>query len=238
MKSDNSVMVKGYKDGILLVLDDTLPFEDLLERIRSKFADSAKFLGSAKLALTFSGRKLSVPEQKDVLRVISEVSDLEIICVFDNDDSTQDVMKRTVDSVISSLSNQTGKFFHGSVASGSHIENENSLVIIGNIEKGGSVSCGGNLVVLGCIQGSATAGTNGNPEALIYASSIDAEHLQIVKTVYDPSSLDPKSEKKRQKLENKSHLDRAARLVTLKDGEIVITPVEEDTLRFDADLDI
>ena len=238
MKSDNSVMVKGYKDGILLVLDDALPFEDLLERIRSKFSDSAKFLGSAKLALTFSGRKLSVPEQKDVLRVISEVSDLEIICVFDNDEPVQDMMKRTVDSVISSLSNQTGKFFHGSVESGSHIETENSMVVIGNIERGGSVSCGGNLVVLGCIQGSATAGTNGNREALIYASSIDAEHLQIVKTVYDAGSLDPKSEKKRLKAESKAHLDRAARLVTLHGDEITITAVDENTLRFNGDLSV
>jgi len=238
MKSDNSVVVKGYKDGILLVLDDAKPFDELLERIRSKFADSAKFLGSAKLALTFSGRTLSVPEQKDVLRVISEVSDLEIICVFDNDESTQEIMKRNVDSVISSMSNQGGKFFHGSVADGSHIETENSMVVIGNIEKGGSVSCGGNLVVLGCIKGSATAGTNGSREALIYASSIDAEHLQIVKTVYNTDARDPKAEKKRLKAESKAHLDRAARLVTLRGDELVITPVDEDTLRFDGELTI
>lgn len=238
MKSDNSVVVKGYKDGILLVLDDAMPFDELLERIRSKFADSAKFLGSAKLALTFSGRTLSVPEQKDVLRVISEVSDLEIICVFDNDESTQEIMKRNVDSVISSMSNQGGKFFHGSVADGSHIETENSMVVIGNIEKGGSVSCGGNLVVLGCIKGSATAGTNGSREALIYASSIDAEHLQIVKTVYNADARDPKAEKKRLKAESKAHLDRAARLVTIRGDELVITPVDEDTLRFDGELTI
>lgn len=238
MKSDNSVVVKGYKDGILLVLDDAKPFDELLERIRSKFADSAKFLGSAKLALTFSGRTLSVPEQKDVLRVISEVSDLEIICVFDNDESTQEIMKRNVDSVISSMSNQGGKFFHGSVADGSHIETENSMIVIGNIEKGGSVSCGGNLVVLGCIKGSATAGTNGSREALIYASSIDAEHLQIVKTVYNADARDPKAEKKRLKAESKAHLDRAARLVTLRGDELVITPVDEDTLRFDGELTI
>lgn len=236
MKSDNSVMVKGYKDGILLVLDDSLPFEELLVRIRNKFSESAKFLGSAKLALTFSGRPLSIQEQKDILCVISEVSDLEIICVFDNDEPTQDMMKRAVDSVISSLSNQTGKFFHGSVANGSHIETENSMVVIGNIEKGGSVTCGGNLVVLGSILGSATAGTNGNREALIYASSIDAEHLQIVKTVYDADALDPKAEKKRLKAESKAHLDRAARLVTLRGDELAITPVDEDTLRFDVDL--
>ena len=238
MKSDNSVVVKGYKDGILLILDAEMPFEDLLQRIEVKFRDSAKFLGSAKLALTFSGRNLSIPEQKEVLRVISEVSDLEIICVFDNDEPTQDVMKRTVDSVISSLSNQTGKFFHGSVADGTHLEIENSMVIIGNIEKGGSVSCGGNLVVLGTIYGSATAGTNGNREALIFASGIEAEHLQLVKFVYDASGLSPKEEKKRLKAESKAHLDKAARLVTLRGDEVVVTPVDSETFRFDMDLDL
>ncbi len=236
MKNDTSVVVKGYKDGILLILDAELPFEELLERVRRKFEDSAKFLGSAKLALTFSGRTLSVPEQKDILRVISEVSDLEIICVFDNDESTEDVLKMTVDNVISSLSNQTGKFFFGSVSEGSHVETENSMVIVGNIEKGGSVSCGGSLVVLGAILGSATAGTNGNRDALIFASHVDAEHLQIVKTVYDPDSVGEKEKKKLRKAELKAHLDRAARLITLHDDELSIVPVEEDTLRFDTDL--
>ncbi|MBR5712537.1 MAG: septum site-determining protein MinC [Lachnospiraceae bacterium] len=236
MHNDTSVVIKGYKDGIMMILDPDMPFDELLERIRRKFEDSSKFLGSAKLALTFTGRKLDISEQKDILGVISEVSDLEILCVFDNDEDVQDVMKKTVDSVISSLSNQTGKFFYGSVGKGSHVETENSMVVIGNIERGGSVSCGGSLVVLGAILGSATAGTNGNREALIYASVIDAEHLQIVKTVYNSEGEDPKKAKKRLKAESKSHLDRAARLVTLKNDEIVITPVEEDTLRFDADI--
>ncbi|MBO4765718.1 MAG: hypothetical protein J5532_00280 [Lachnospiraceae bacterium] len=237
MKTDTHVVIKGYKDGILLILDPELPFPELLERIRIKFEESAKFLGSAKLALTFSGRTLDIQEQKDVLRVISEVSDLEIICVFDNNESTQDVMKKTVDSVISSLSNQTGKFFYGSVGEGSHVETENSMVVIGNIERGGSVTCGGSLVVLGAILGSATAGTNGSSDALIFGSLVDAEHLQIVKTVYDAGRLTEKEQKKLRKAEAKAHLDRAARMITLKDGEINIAPVEEDTLRFDTDLE-
>lgn len=57
-----------------------------------------------------------------------------------------------------------------------------------------------------------------------------------MKTVYDPEALTEKEKKKLRKAENKAHLDRAARLVTLKDDGIAITPVEEDTLRFDSDL--
>ncbi len=230
---DNSVMIKGYKDGILLILDPDMPFENLLDIIRNKFESSAKFLGSAKLALTFSGRDLSVPEQKEVLRVISEVCNVEIICVFDNNDSMEDIMKKTVDTVISSLSTQSGKFFYGSVQNGSHIETESSLVIIGNIEAGGCVSCGGSLVVLGHIFGSATAGTNGNTEAIIYASGINAEHLQIVNRIYSTDGIDPKEEKKRLKAEAKSHLDRAAKLVSIHDDMLCINPVEEETFRFD-----
>lgn len=229
-------MIKGYKDGILLILDPDLPFDVLLDNIRSKFENSAKFLGSAKLALTFSGRELTVPEQKEVLRVISEVCNVEIICVFDNNDSMEDIMKKTVDTVISSLSTQSGKFFYGSVQNGSHIETESSLVIIGNIEAGGCVSCGGSLVVLGYIFGSATAGTNGNTEAIIYASGIEAEHLQIVNRVYSEEGTDPKQEKKRRKAEAKSHLDRAAKLVSIHDDSLCINPVEEETFRFDINI--
>ena len=40
---DNSVMIKGDKYGIVLVMDKDMPFSDLLEKIAEKFSSAAKF---------------------------------------------------------------------------------------------------------------------------------------------------------------------------------------------------
>ena len=66
----NSVMIKGNKSGIILVLDAELDFDELTKEVAKKFKDSAKFLGNAQMALRFEGRELTNAEQKEILDVI------------------------------------------------------------------------------------------------------------------------------------------------------------------------
>ena len=40
-----SVVIKGTKSGIILVLDDQLPYEQLKEAVADKFHSSDEFLG-------------------------------------------------------------------------------------------------------------------------------------------------------------------------------------------------
>ena len=47
---DNSVVIKGSKNGITVKLDDNLGYDELKDRIRTKYEESAKFFEKAKLA--------------------------------------------------------------------------------------------------------------------------------------------------------------------------------------------
>ncbi len=49
---DNSVIIKGSKNGIAVRLDDTISFDELKSMIRDKFTASAKFFNNANLALS------------------------------------------------------------------------------------------------------------------------------------------------------------------------------------------
>ena len=53
------VVIKGNKHGIIVVLDAEAEFKDLKVQIEEKFKASAKFFGSADMALGFEGRVLS-----------------------------------------------------------------------------------------------------------------------------------------------------------------------------------
>lgn len=227
---DNSVTIKGYKNGIILMLDDSVPFPELLQKVHMKFKDSAKFLGNAKMALTFDGRELSNAEQKEILAVISETTELEIICVFDNNEENDAILKRSIDQVISSLSNQTGQFFQGVLRSGQQLESENSIVIIGNVEKGARIVSGGNIVVIGALEGSALAGTNSNKESFIFAAHMLPEHLQINKLVYIPPERNKREQKKADKLEHKLQLVNCSKMACIEGGELKVFPVERNSM--------
>ena len=61
----NSVMIKGNKYGIVVVLDENKPFAELKEELKSKFAESSKFFNnSSSMAISFEGKKLSVDEER------------------------------------------------------------------------------------------------------------------------------------------------------------------------------
>ena len=53
------VVIKSSKNGINLVLDDKMPYEELLEEIKKKFIDSGNFFKNAHIAISFEGRTLS-----------------------------------------------------------------------------------------------------------------------------------------------------------------------------------
>ena len=83
----NSVMIKGNKYGIVVVLDENKPFAELKEELKSKFAESSKFFNnSSSMAISFEGKKLSVDEEREILDMIHENTELNIVCVMDSTD--------------------------------------------------------------------------------------------------------------------------------------------------------
>ena len=88
---DNSVVIKGSKNGITVKLDDNLGFDELKDRIRTKFAASAKFFEKANLALSLEGRNLTDNEEQEILDIISEESDINIVCLMEHNKDKDEV---------------------------------------------------------------------------------------------------------------------------------------------------
>ena len=66
---DNSIVIKGSKHGIHIILDEKPEYEELLVKLREKFKEAAKFLGSAAMAVSFEGRNLSTEEEKEIIDI-------------------------------------------------------------------------------------------------------------------------------------------------------------------------
>ena len=87
-----------------------MAFEDLLESVSEKFKSASKFFNNANMAISFDGRDLSAEEEKRILDVISDVSELNIVCVLDENNNMKEIYEDAVKKAIASVDIDQG--FH------------------------------------------------------------------------------------------------------------------------------
>ena len=133
------VVIKGNKSGIRIVLDDALPFPEILEEVEKKFKESSDFLGEAQVAVSFDGRKLTEEQEAILLECIKENSKLQVVCLIDEDKQREELFNQTLNEKLMAMNANSGQFFKGNLRSGQVMEFETSVVILGDINVGAQV---------------------------------------------------------------------------------------------------
>lgn len=172
-------MIKGNKSGIVLVLDKDLEFSQLKKDIAAKFKETAKFLGKASMAISFDGRELTTEEQKEVLGIIEQNSDLKIVCVVNKDEKQEETFKKSIEEKMIELNSHSGQFYKGNLRSGQVLEVETSVVVIGDVNIGAKVVSKGNIIVIGNLKGNAFAGAGGKKDAFVLALGMQPIQIRI-----------------------------------------------------------
>ena len=178
----NSVIIKSFPNGIVLHLDPELPFELLLEDVAEKFRESNSFFKDARMALSIKGRVLSDLEEQKILDAISQNSDLKIICLVAEDETTNQHFIRALqhaDSGIEGTETQMGQFYRGTLKNGQVLETESSIVILGDVYPGSAIISAKDIIVLGGLFGEAYAGGNGSKGHFVAALEMSPEKLKI-----------------------------------------------------------
>lgn len=177
----NSVVIKGNKYGIMVILDKDLPFDELKNDIIEKFKESSKFFGKTSMAVTFEGRELNVEEEKEILDIISEHSEINVVCVIDNNKEREELYKKSIEERVSaSVSDEsTGQFYKGTLRSGQVLECESSVVILGDVNPGAKIISTGNVIVLGSLKGIVYAGIAGDTSTFVVALEMNPVQIRI-----------------------------------------------------------
>ena len=173
------VTIKSSHSGIELRLNANLPFPDLLKAVEEKFRQSADFFKNAKMAVSFSGRTLSISEEEQLIQVITQTTNLEIICIIDHDERKELIYKRAVTQCLSEREKSDEQFYRGTLKRRQLLESESSIVILGDVEFGAKVVAKGNIIILGTLYGSVHAGAAGDRNAFIIALSMQPQRLVI-----------------------------------------------------------
>lgn len=215
----NTVNIKGTKSGIIISLDDKIPYDELLTAIKDKFTSSSAFFGQAAVALAFEGRKLSDEQKYEIASIISEVSELNIVCITENDPLVEKRMKDSLNQKLADLDAHTGRFYKGTLRNGQVIDFESSVIVLGDVNAGAQVVSKGSIIVLGALYGTAFAGAGGNRNAFVAALDMNPTQIRICDTI----ARSPDNSKKKERA-----ID--PQIAFCEDGNIYIETISRESL--------
>lgn len=174
-----TVVIKGNRYGISVFLDPQTDFDTIQKEVAVKFRESAQFFKNAKVALSLEGKRLTAEQQRKILDVISDNSQVEILCIMSQDEEEERRYREAIEKKVQNEKANVGRFYKGTLRSGQVLESEGSVVILGDVNPGAKVIAVGNVIVLGSLKGTACAGITGNERSFIAALEMEPTQLRI-----------------------------------------------------------
>jgi len=169
---DRLVTIRSSKYGLDIELDPEVGFDVLLKELVSKFRDSARFFKDATMALSFSGRSLS-------LKFIQDNTRINILCIIERNEKDELMYKSIIDRVLADSGRREGQVYRGTLRRGQILESEGDIVILGDVELGACVVADGSVIIVGNLYGSVNAGASGDSASYVVAVSMQPKQLRI-----------------------------------------------------------
>lgn len=170
------VRIKGIKDGLIFLLDDKCPFEDLLSELRYKLEHSHQNILTGPIVhvdIKLGNRLVTEEDKEAVLEILKGQGNLLI---------------RSIEAlpVHGSEDNDALFLMSGILRSGQVLHHDGNLLYLGDVNPGGTITCSGDIYILGSLRGMAHAGVDGNEEAIIAASLMSPTQLRIADIISRP----------------------------------------------------
>jgi septum site-determining protein MinC len=174
------VTIKGVKDGLVFLLDDSCDYAEMLKELQHKLETThQKILTGPIIHVNVKmGNRLVSDQQKDQIRgLISQRGNLLIQSIESVTDST----KRSEDALDSNI-----KIIKGIIRSGQSVHHDGNILYLGEVNPGGSITSTGDIYIMGSLRGMAHAGVGGNEHSIIAASHLRPTQLRIAGVISRP----------------------------------------------------
>ncbi len=224
----NAVMIKSFTNGIALHLQEDAPWEEILKETEEKFSKGRAFFQDASVALSFEGRKLTGEEEMELTDIITQNSDLQIMCICSKEESTERILLHALDRISRAGGVGAGslppdmpicQLHNGNVNNGMVLDSRESLLVLGDVYPGSAVVSEKNIFVLGGLYGEAQAGNTGESGHFVFALDLSPEKLRV------DGIRSRGNEKSRWSILGRP----APRAAVLKKGVVTMVPVNKGT---------
>lgn len=179
------MILKSFPNGILVILDETISFQELLADIAAKFREADGFFKDASVAISIEGRELTEEQEREILDAITQNSRLKILCLMGRDEEKNLKFLGVQNKLNFQNDENSGQFYRGTLKDGASIETEHSIIILGDVCEGSCVYSNKDIVVLGTLTGDVYAGAGGNSNHFVVALNMLPGVLQIGDYVYN-----------------------------------------------------
>jgi len=180
------VAIKGTKNGLLFVLDETCAFEMITGHLQDLWNSDKGSLFDGPLvpvSVDYGNREFSTAETNSLLQLFMNQSNFQIREWGPRTSARQ--------ALFSNRKRLTPQSIHkGTVRAGQRLLFDGDVVVIGDVNPGGEIAATGDIYVFGRLRGIAHAGSSGDIHAVIAASGFSPMQLRIAHIVTRAPELD------------------------------------------------
>lgn len=210
-ESRPTVELKGFRDGMRLIIDPEASMEQIEQAIVDRMASLGDSLSGLTMNIDLGSRSLDDTELIRLKNLLNESYGLEVKQIIGD---AQDDLKRTETPQIAGVpalhseeqvynqvtpSREETRFVRHTLRSGqTERALEGNLVILGDVNPGAEVVAAGDIIVLGTLRGVAHAGALGDTSSIIFALNLLPTQLRIGRFITRPPA---EQKRRRQKTE-------------------------------------
>ncbi len=186
------VILKLYKEGMIVSLNKKMDFDELKETVEEKFRKSDSFFKGLTLKVGFKGIELSDEQYTILIDAVSEVLECKAV-LWENPEPLElsegtDYENYTGEQIVDnafriSIEDEHTKFYTKTIRSGQLLESDGNIVVIGDVNPGAELVATGNIVIMGTVKGTVHAGAKGNRDAVVTALNLSPTQLRIADVI-------------------------------------------------------
>lgn len=167
------ILIKGTRNGLTLIIDDTCSFEEAMSELRNKLSSNKnqKDEPLVPVSVELGNRYLHKNQQEQLMHIIEQENNFTLHSCESNLIQKEEALEW--------LANDKIKSVNRIVRSGQVLEVTGHLLLIGDVNPGGKVMSTGNIYIMGQLNGVAHAGCHGDTQAIIAASYMKPSQLRI-----------------------------------------------------------
>lgn len=172
-----AIALKGIKDGLQLIFDETIEFNEALQQLKAKLVSAADFFTpDSRVKVVSPALSLTTEQQKELTTLLAEFGltwHEESLDKQEEETFPETGAQEAEGHQIQAL------VVNKTLRSGQKVVYKDSVLVVGDLNYGAEVVAGGDIIIMGTCRGVAHAGAGGNREATITANRLLASQLRI-----------------------------------------------------------
>jgi len=176
----DDVVFRGTKDGLSVVLNDAVEFDQVVRRLQEKLAASVGFFQGASVTVHVGQRRLTLEQRQELEHLLREPLGLElreVVAGVAPLHAAPAPARPPAPPPVETL------VVRRTLRSGQQVVHRGSVVILGDVNPGAEVVATGHIVVMGVLRGIAHAGADGDTSAVVVAEKLQPTQLRIANVV-------------------------------------------------------